>query len=520
MRRPLALTFALLALLVAPSLAIAAPPNQAQAPTAGAAGVGDRLFPQLGNGGYDALHYDVNLRYATSAPSQPLQGTVTILAKATQALSSFDLDFSGQSVGAVAVNGRPAAWHPDGEDIVITPRRPLRAGLPFLVTVSNFTAVPTVADSDDESTTAFFQHSVGSATAGQPNWTHSFLPSNDHPSDKATFDIRFDVPAGETAVSNGVLAAHWTGGGRAHFVYLQRQPMATELIQLAVGDYDVTSLGVHSGVYLRDVTAKPITAQIAPLIGGVTPSQMDWMQQRVGAYPFDLYGSLVVQADIGFALESQTLELMDTSWFDDFGQGVWEPTLLHEMSHMWFGDSVSPSSWSDLWLNEGHASWYEFLYAEEKGELAEDTEGYPDDNGYANFDDLMKAVYAHGDQWRADDGPVALPTSADTLFSFQVYHGGALVLYALRQTVGVATFQRIERSWLQTYAGRSASTDDFIALASRVSGRDLSGFLRDWVYGTKTPPMPGHPDWTVDPVQAAAPQALKAPAARAQAPRK
>ncbi|HWI70875.1 MAG TPA: M1 family aminopeptidase, partial [Baekduia sp.] len=189
-------------------------------------------------------------------------------------------------------------------------------------------------------------------------------------------------------------------------------------------------------------------------------------------------------------------------------------------SHMWFGDSVSPSSWSDLWLNEGHASWYEFLYAEEKGELAEDTEGYPDDTGYATMDELMKAVYAHGDQWRADDGPVALPTSSDTLFSFQAYHGGALVLYALRQVVGAATFQRIERAWLQTYEGRSASTDDFIALASRVSGRNLTGFLRAWVYGTTTPPMPGHSDWTVDPIEAGVAPLAKLGAPRPPMPRK
>ena len=105
---------------------------------------------------------------------------------------------------------------------------------------------------------------------------------------------------------------------------------------------------------MRDVTAKPITARIAPLLD-VTGAQLAWMQTRVGRYPFDLYGSLVVEADLGFALECQTLELMDTSWFDDYGQGVWEPTLLHELSHMWFGDSVSPATWSDLWLNEGHA---------------------------------------------------------------------------------------------------------------------------------------------------------------------
>jgi aminopeptidase N len=93
------------------------------------------------------------------------------------------------------------------------------------------------------------------------------------------------------------------------------------------------------------------------------------------------------------------------------------------------------------------------------------------------------------------------------MFSRQVYHGGALVLYALRQVVGAATFQRIERVWVQRYRDRTASTADFIALASQVSGRDLGAFLRDWLYGTKTPPMPGHPDWTVDPVQAAAPLA-------------
>jgi len=418
----------------------------------------------------------------------------------------------------VSVNGQTATFRRVGEDIVITPRKPIRNGDTFLVS-TRYTAVPTEPDPENGATEAFFIHSAGSATAGQPNWTHYFLPSNDHPRDKATFDIRFDVPAGQTAVANGVLAAKWTDRGRAHFVYLQRQPMATELIQLAVGSYDVTNLGVHSGVFLRDVTATPITEWITPLLD-VTPAQMDWMQARVGRYPFDLYGSLVVEADLGFALETQTLELIDTSWFEDFTRDTWDPTLLHEMSHMWFGDSVAPHSWSDLWLNEGHASWYEFLYAEEKGFLEGDTENYPDDNGYADFDDLMKAVYAHGDQWRAEDGPVAAPTNADTLFAFQRYHGGALVLYALRQVVGAATFQRIEREWVSRYEGKSASTDDFIALASQVSGRNLTGFLRDWVYGTKTPKMPGHPDWTVDPVAENAPTTLSAPAARAQQRRK
>ena len=113
--------------------------------------------------------------------------------------------------------------------------------------------------------------------------------------------------------------------------------------------------------------------------------------------------------------------------------------MVHELAHMWFGDSVSPYEWSDLWLNEGHASWYEFLYAEENGFLEGDTENYPDETGYATMDELMRAVYAHGDEWRARTDRSRQPSGTDVngLFSLQVYHGGALVLYALRQKIGV-----------------------------------------------------------------------------------
>jgi len=224
----------------------------------------------------------------------------------------------------------------------------------------------------------------------------------------------------------------------------------------------------------------------------------------VGRYPFDIFGTFVPNTALGFALETQTISLVDEEWFAEFPQGVWEPTLLHELSHMWFGDSVSPEAWSDLWLNEGHASWYEFEYAQQRGELAEDTLFYPDPVGYQTVPELMRAVYAHGDQWRHDWGPVALPASADTIFSLQVYHGGALVLYALQQKIGTAAFARLERAWVTRYAGKSVSTDDFIALASQVSGHNLTGFLRSWLYGTTTPPMPGHPDWKTDPVVAGA----------------
>src|SRR3954452_13161829 len=111
-------------LLVAIFVLFTAAPALANGPSPGAPGLNDRLFPTLGNGGYDVQHYDLDLKYG-SRNTDPVSGTVTILARATQDLSRFDLDFGGKSVGAVKVNGDKAAFTRVGEDIVITPRRAL-----------------------------------------------------------------------------------------------------------------------------------------------------------------------------------------------------------------------------------------------------------------------------------------------------------------------------------------------------------------------------------------------------------
>jgi aminopeptidase N len=266
--------------------------------------------------------------------------------------------------------------------------------------------------------------------------------------------------------------------------------MATELTQLAVGAFTVIPRGKVDGVAVRDVVPTRLVGTYKPLLG-VEKSQLTWMKDRVGRYPFDLYGSLVVDTTLGFALETQTLSIYDTPWFES-PPGLWQPVMLHELAHQWFGDSVAPWEWSDVWQNEGHASWYEFTYAEERGQL-------PDDLGFDTLDEAMQVIYQLGDTYRQRYGPVALPKSGDVydVFSNQAYYGGALVLYALRQKVGDATFQKIERAWVDTYRGRSASTQDFINLASRVARQNLRPFLTDWLYGTTTPAMPGHPDWVV-----------------------
>ena len=474
--------------------ASAAPPR----PQPGAPGIGDPLFPTLGNGGYDATHYSIAMNY--DATAKTVAATSTMQARADRALSRFDLDFDGNTISSVRFDGRPVSYRRDGAELVVTPRHALRSGQRFSVTVV-YSADPAARHDCPTpppltGTGWFPTPGGGFVIAGQPNCAHTVFPSNDHPRDKASYDFTLTAPNDLTAVANGALVGKARHGATTTWRYRERDPMATELAQIAIGPYTVLSRRGPGGVLLRDVVPTAEAAVIGPRLRDEA-EHIRFMESKVGAYPFGRYGVLAASLEIGFALETQTLSLFpDFVFTGALPPAVYEPIQVHELAHQWFGDDVSPAKWADVWLNEGHATWYEALFADAKG--------------YASFTDRMRQDYAAGDQYRHDFGPVASPP-ADNLFNNNVYEGGALALYALRQRIGVAAFERLERAWVHKYAGRSAGTPEFIALASRISGHDQSAFLTAWLFGTTTPPMPGHPDWTVDPVQTA-PASAKAAA--------
>jgi aminopeptidase N len=487
------------------AVCLATTPAAAHRAAPGAPDVGDYLFPGLGNGGYDARHYTLGLRYPTASPLQPrIHGVVRMSAVATQTLSRFNLDFAGDDVSAVIVNGRRADFRREAEELVITPRKRLKAWRGFVAdvvfTTHNYTPAP-----DDAIPFGWFTTLDGSVTAFQPNLAHFSYPVNDHPSDKATYSFYVDVPSGVDVATNGVRTGRRSYGDRTLWSFEERSPMASELVQVTTGGLAVIERGGAAGVPIRDVTSKASAAVVEPALAR-TPAHMEWMVGKVGPYPFQNYGVLAADQFFVYALETQTLSLHASLFFDpSVVPGLtgepwfYEPIMVHELAHQWFGDSIAPERWSDVWLNEGHATWYQYEWAEETGEI--------DENGFASFEDYIRFEYSLGDQLRHDFGPVARPTHNDLfgLFSDNVYGGGAVVLYALRQEVGDATFRAIERGWAQRKRGESVGTEDFIRFASRVAGRDLGPFLREWLYGDATPPMPGHPDWTVDPVQEPAP---------------
>jgi aminopeptidase N len=384
---------------------------------------------------------------------------------------------------------------------VITPRKSLRDGERFTTTV-HYTSGPYLYTPDFDPNNplgllpfGWFTTQDGSVTAGQPDESHEIYPVNDHTADKASYSFVIDVPAGTTAAANGVLTSRRTSGGRTVWRYEMREPMASQLIQLAVGQLEIIDRGRSHGVKLRDVVATTI-ADDPPVQAGLshTAEHMDFMTSFVGRYPFDVYGVLAVDELFAYALETQTLSLHPGFVVDEtqFPPEAAQPVLMHELAHQWFGDDLAIAEWSDLWLSEGHATWYEGNYADETFGIS--------------FVDRMHGAYEDANQLRADFGPVARPSSGDflTLFSDNVYNGGGLVLYALYQRVGERRFYEIERTWAKRYSGKSVSTWDFILHAAKVS-RDpgVIPFLARWVYGDTVPPMPGHPDWVSPPATAA-----------------
>ncbi|MFE2376546.1 M1 family metallopeptidase [Streptomyces sp. NPDC059398] len=449
-------------------------------PAPGPLGIGDPLFPHLGNPGYDVLSYDIGLSYPGSN-TKPLEAVTRIDARTTASLRRINLDFARGTVHSVEVNGEPARFAPADEDLVVTPRRAVRAGSPLRITVRHTSDPRGAADG------GWIRTPDGLAMANQADAAHRVFPCNDHPSDKALFTFRITAPRKLTVVANGSPGPRTTRAGRTTWTYRTRHPMATELAQVSIGDSAVIHRTGPHGLPVRDVVPAADRKKLEPWLRK-TPAQLAWMESKAGPFPFETYGVLIADTDTGFELETQTLSLFERRLFTGGSFPEWyiDSVMVHELAHQWFGDSVSPHRWSDLWLNEGHATWYEALYAAEHG-------GKP-------LETRMRDAYRSSDGWRASDGAPAAPrppVSGQKISIFRpvVYDGSALVLYALRQEIGAAAFSAVERGWVSRYRDASATSADFTALASRVAGRDLSGFFRGWLYGKKTPPMPGHPDW-------------------------
>ncbi|MER7458152.1 M1 family metallopeptidase [Micromonospora sp. NPDC126480] len=433
----------------------------------GAADAGDPYVPGAGNGGYDVDNYRLAVDYDPAGDR--LSGRAVVSATATQPLSRFNLDLSGLDVGAVTVDGDRARHRHDGDELVVTPERGLDRGRRFNVTVE-YAGIPSARPDGQLGSGGFLHTEDGAIALGQPYSAATWFPVNDHPSDKATYDIEVTVPDGLAALSNGVPGERTSAGGRTTWRWTERAPMASYLSMLVIGRYRVET-GSHGGKPM--VTAVPQRlAPTGPEAASLarTGEIADFLASRFGPYPFDSYGGVVVtDRRVGYALETQSRPVYGPGFFRGGRPNL--AVVAHELAHQWFGNTVAVHRWRDIWLNEGFATYAEWLWEEhEGGRTAQRT-----------FD----LRYAATDWSRP-----TLDPGRDRMFGDAVYQRGALAVHALRRTVGDDAFFTILRTWTAERRGGNATTDDFVALAERVSGKPLRAFFDAWLTGATAPARP------------------------------
>ena len=464
--RGIAATVAAFFVLAAPAAA------QGTSGSPGADGVGDPYFPQEGNGGYDVRNYDLTLGY--DPESDHLEGLARIQARATQALSSFHLDLQGLTVNGVKVNDNPAQFTRDGQELIVTPRNRLNSGSNFNVVVDYGGSPQTIVGSPIVfgSPYGFLHTEDGNFIGTEPNAASTWFPGNDHPSDKATYVFRVTVPAGKSVIANGRLVSTETSGSKATYTWQETDPMATYLATVDTGDW-IFKNGRTPGGVPETVAVDPVLLQQQPnavdFFYDTSAQATDYLATQFGPYPFIATGAIADNATyngraLGFSLETQTRPV--------YSAVRSSTTIAHELSHQWFGDSVSVADWHNIWLNEGFATFAEYLWLDH---LNTRTAHESFERDYARD--------ASSSFWKV----IVADPQRDTMFASAVYRRGGMTLQALREKIGDAKFFEILQTWAAQHRHGNGSTTQFMALSEEIAGQDLDDFFQTWLFTPSKP---------------------------------
>ena len=437
--------------------------------TPGSVGIGDPYVPTEGNGGYQVRRYDLDLRF--NPDTDRLQGVATIEATATQSLSAFNLDLYGLVVDSATVDGAAATVTRAPREMTVQPAVGITNGDPFTVVVT-YAGKPQILNDPDLGKSGWFNTRDGATVVGEPEAGMFWFPVNEHPSDKAKICTKIAVPKGLQAVSNGLPErAPTTRNGWTTFRWCSRDPMASYLASLSIGTWRFDRTRTSSGIPVLNYVDRSFPKS-ADRVLGLTPEIIDFFETKFGRYPFEAAGGVVDTHGSYYAMETQTRPTYDKSLV---GWRGFPATVAHELAHQWYGDSVAVKRWRDIWLNEGFATYAEWLWVEHDG----------GPSMAAQFDDAYS---------RPSDSPFWTLNVSDpgyaNLFNGPIYSRGAMTLYALRLKVGAPTLNEILQQWAHRYANSNGRTADFKRLAERVSGRSLDAFFTKWVVDGVKPADP------------------------------
>lgn len=322
-----------------------------------------------------------------------------------------------------------------------------------------------VVDSSNLGRYGFIPTPDGAFVACEPNGARTWFPGNDHPADKATFDFEITVPKGVTALANGELTGKpQTSGDLTTFKWREAHPMATYLATATVGRFQLREGKTPGGIRALAAVDPKFTRSLDKLYK-LSAEITDYWGTVFGRYPFSSTGGVIDDFTAGYALENQTKPL-----YGGFDPG--EDIIAHELAHQWFGNSLSIERWRDLWLNEGFATYAEWLWAEH--------------NGTGTADASFRAFYerpAKDPIWTYPPGR-AKPSD---LFNESVYNRGAMTLHALRGAIGDETFFKLLKTWTSEHQYGNVTTEQFVTLAERLSGKQLDTLFDTWLF------QPGRP---------------------------
>lgn len=322
----------------------------------------DPYFPEYGDDRYDVAHYDLAVTYDPA--SKELSGTMTATATANVATRQVSFDLVGLDVTEASVDGVAARVAHDGDKLVVTPATPLAAGDEFTVTVT-YAGTPEPFTSQSLGSEGFHPTADGAFALGQPRSASSWFPVNDHPRDKATYRFEITVPEGLVAVSNGLPDGRDTSRGWTTWRWSEPVPTASYLTFVAIGDYRL---------YEQDHQGAPLVVAVHDDLPRGVDDQLlrsgeiaDLLTEWFGPYPAQAYGGVALSDQrIRYALETQSRPVYGPAFFSRGQDATW--VIVHELAHQWYGNSVSVQGWNDLWLNEGFATYAEWLWSEYHGD--------------------------------------------------------------------------------------------------------------------------------------------------------
>jgi len=243
--------------------------------------------------------------------------------------------------------------------------------------------------------------------------------------------------------------------------------MAPYLATATNGRFNLyTQTGPNALPIYNAIDSKTDSAKARSLLS-MAPEIVSFFSDLYGAYPFDAAGGIIdPQHDVGYSLEVQTKPVY--AYVPD------EITVVHELSHMWFGDAVTVTEWPDIWLHEGFATFSEWIWSEYTGNKT----------AQKYFDNLYNTPPQNIRFWTPPPGN---PGSAAFVFNGTIYYRGGMTLQALRVKIGDFAFFNVMRSFVQENRYGSVTTPQFIALAERLSGQELDRFFDVWLYQPDKP---------------------------------